>query len=128
MHVRSWWSRQHVRESKNWLLVQSVVGGAQFAGNVLGETTENLPSHSSTDHPPAAPPGTDTHANPAAQIDGGTGVHKERTIYVVEILKSLMMFDGFNMTLNAFLHLGSPRFYFLFWEKKHALLTVTVMF
>lgn len=69
MYVRPRRSRQHVWESKNWLLVQSVVGGAQPAGNVLGKTTENLPSHSSAVHPSAARPGTVTHADPATQID-----------------------------------------------------------
>lgn len=72
MYVRPRRSCQHVWKSKNWLLVQSVVGGAQPAGHVLGETTENLPSHSSTVHPSTARPGTDTHADPATQIDGST--------------------------------------------------------
>lgn len=80
MHVRPRRSRQHVWESKNWLLVQSVVGGAQPAGNVLGETTENLPSHSSTVHPSAAQPGTDTHADPATQIEGSADAGGEEYV------------------------------------------------
>lgn len=80
MYVRPRRSRQHVWESKNWLLVQSVVGGTQPAGNVLGETTENLPSHSSAVHPSAARPGTDTHADPATQIDGSTDAGGQESV------------------------------------------------
>lgn len=80
MHVHPRRSHQHVWESKNWLLVQSVVGGAQPAGNVLGETTENLPSHSSTVHPSAAQPGTDTHADPATQIEGSADAGGEEYV------------------------------------------------
>lgn len=80
MHVCPRRSRQHVWESKNWLLVQSVVGGTQPAGNVLGETTENLPSHSSAVHPPAAWPGTDTHADPATQIDGSSNAGGQESV------------------------------------------------
>lgn len=80
MYVRPRRSRQHVWQSKNWLPVQSVVGGAQPAGNVLGETTENLPSDSSTFHPSAAQPGTDTHTDPATQIDGSADAGGEEDV------------------------------------------------
>lgn len=68
MHVRPRRSRQHLWESKNRLLVQGVAGGAQPAGNVLGETAENLPPPGSAVQPSAAGPGTDAHAHPEAQI------------------------------------------------------------
>lgn len=80
MYVRPRRSGQHVWESKNRLLVQSVVGGAQPAGNVLGETLENLPSHGSTVHPSATSPGTDTHADPAAQIEGSANAGGGRSV------------------------------------------------
>lgn len=70
MHVRPRRCCQHVWEQKEWLLVQSVAGGAQPAGNDLGETAENFPSGGSTVHPSAAQPGTDSHTNPAAQVEG----------------------------------------------------------
>lgn len=69
LHVRPWWSDQHVWEQEDWLFVQSVVDGAQPAGTDLGETAENFPSCSPAVHPSAAQPGTDTLADSAAQID-----------------------------------------------------------
>lgn len=129
MHVRPRRSRQHVWESKDRLPVQSVAGGAQPAGNVLGETTENLPSHSPAVHPSAAQPGTDAHANPAAQIDGGP--RAEGTMPGKDDLTKLRlrptMSDRFETTQNAFLHIVSNRF--LFWISKSSdVLTVTKMF
>lgn len=68
LHVHPRRRDQHVWEQKNRLLVQSVAGGAQPAGTDLGETAENIPSHSAAVHPAAAQPGTDAHADSAAQI------------------------------------------------------------
>ena len=72
LYVRPRRCRQHVWEQEDRLFVQSVAGGAQPAGTDLGETAENFPSHSPAVHPAAAQPGTDTHTNPAAQIDEDT--------------------------------------------------------
>lgn len=69
LHVCPRRCRQHVREPEDWLFVQSVVGGAQPAGTDLGETAENVPSRKPAVHTSAAQPGTDTHTNPAAEID-----------------------------------------------------------
>lgn len=69
LHVRPWRCRQHVWEQKDWLSVQSVVGGAQPARTDLGETAENFPPRSPAVHPPAAEPGTHTHTNSAPKID-----------------------------------------------------------
>lgn len=68
LHVHPRRRGQHVWEQKNRLLVQSLAGGAQPAGTDLGETAENVPSHSPAVHPAAAQPGTDAHADSAAQI------------------------------------------------------------
>lgn len=46
--------------------------GSQPAGIDLGETAENVPSRSPAVHPSAAQPGTDTHADSAAQVEKGS--------------------------------------------------------
>lgn len=49
-----------------------MAGGAQSAGNDLGETVENVPSLNAAVHPSAAEPGTDTFFNSEAQIEPTT--------------------------------------------------------
>ncbi len=88
LYVRSRRCRQHVWEQEDWLFVQSVVGRPQSAGTDLGETAENLPSHSPAVHASAAQPGTDTHTNSAAQVDRDTDTKGSGTWCNTQLLQN----------------------------------------